>query len=166
MIRENIDEFKLLGVDENTLGSHLCCKGAITLVSTGCTTSLPMASICLRAGWSMGNVKDRYIFYKKAGDQFCGRCVTSISSLTKKFAVSPVYWDFTKSGERGKKAVKKTIEELFAKEDEVPSHIFFYLQRFVFILIFWRIRYQMKVSYGHLLCSMHVLALNFVRKLR
>ena len=124
MIRENIDEFKLLGVDENTLGSHLCRKGAITLVSTGCTASPPMASICLRAGWSMGNMKDHYIFYKKAGDQFCGRCVTSISSLTKKFAVSPVYWDFTKSGERGKNAVKKTIEELFAKEDELPSHIF------------------------------------------
>ena len=83
VIKENIDEFKLLGVDEHTLGSHSCRKGAITIVSTGCTVSPPMASICLRAGWSMGNVKDRYINYEKAGDQFCGRSVTGISSMTK-----------------------------------------------------------------------------------
>ena len=124
VIKENIDEFKLLGVDEHTLGSHSCRKGAITIVSTGCTVSPPMASICLRAGWSMGNVKDRYIHYEKAGDQFCGRSVTGISSMTKQFAVSPVYWDFTQSGTRGKREVKKIIEEKFLDEEEVEPHVF------------------------------------------
>ena len=41
----------------------------------------------------MGNVKDRYIHYKKAGDQFCGRSVTGILSLCKEFAVSPEYFE-------------------------------------------------------------------------
>ena len=61
----------------------------------------------------MDNVKDHYIHYKKAGDQYCGRCVTGISSMTKKFAVSPVYWDFTESGARGKLKVKGIIQEKF-----------------------------------------------------
>ena len=89
-----------------TLGSHSSRKGAITVVSTGCTASPPMASICLRAGWSMDNVKDRYIHYKKVGDQYCGHCVTGISLMTKEFVVSPVYWDFTESGPRGNLRVK------------------------------------------------------------
>ena len=95
MISDNKDLFENLGVKEGELGSHSCRKGAITLVSAGCTVSPPMAAICLRAGWSMGPVKDRYIHYEKAGDQFVGRCATGISSLSKEFAVSPVYFDFS-----------------------------------------------------------------------
>ena len=56
---------------------------------------LTMSSICLRAGWSMGSIKDMYIHYEKAGDQFVGRSATTISSMTKKFAVSPCYFDTT-----------------------------------------------------------------------
>ena len=118
VIKDNIDEFKALGVDENTLSSHSCRKGAITIVSSGCTVSPPMASIFLRAGWSMGDVKDRYIHYEKAGDQFCGRSVTGISSMKEEFASSPVYWDFTKSGDMGKEGVTKLIEEKFVKASE------------------------------------------------
>ena len=75
--------FVELGVQEGDLGSHSTRKGAITLVSSGCTVSPPMASICLPACWSMGPVKDRYIHYEKAGDQLVGRSATRISSLKK-----------------------------------------------------------------------------------
>ena len=138
VIEDNIDDFKYLGVQEHTLGSHSCRKGGITLLSTGCTASPPMASICLRAGWSMGNVKDRYIHYEKAGDQYCGRCVTGISSMTKQFAISPVYWDFTESGERGKNAVKKIIQEKFVDIDDVEPHVFELLRYLFAALCFHR----------------------------
>ena len=75
------------------IGSYSTRKGSITLVCSGCTVYPPMSSICLQACWSMGNVKDRYIHYKKSGDQFCGRSVTGISSLYKEFAVSPAYFE-------------------------------------------------------------------------
>ena len=75
------------------LGSRSTRKGSITLVCSGCTVSPPMSSICLRACWSMGNVKDRYIHYKKSGDQFCGRSVTGISSLCKEVSVFPAYFE-------------------------------------------------------------------------
>ena len=93
VIRENKEEFEKLGVKPGDLGSHSTGKGSITLVCSKCTVSPPMSSICLRACWSMGNVKDRYIHYEKAGDQFCGRSVTGISSLCKEFAVSQAYFE-------------------------------------------------------------------------
>ena len=68
VIKDNLDEFKLLGVKDHTLGSHSCRKGVITLVSNGCNASPEMASIFLRAGWSMGNAKERYIHCEKSGD--------------------------------------------------------------------------------------------------
>ena len=51
-----------------------------------------MAAICLRATWSMGNVKDRCMHYEKAGDDFFGRSVTGITSLSQKFAASSIYF--------------------------------------------------------------------------
>ena len=113
-----------MGVENNTLGTHSCRKGAITIVATGCTVSPPMASICLRAGWSLGSVKDRYIHYGKSGDQFCGRCVTGISSLKKEFSTSPVYWDFTKSKQKGRIGVKKALEDYLLNANEVQPHVF------------------------------------------
>ena len=69
--------------------------GSATLVASGCVVSPPMSAICLRAGWSMGSVKDRYIHHKSAGDQFVGRTVTGLSCLSTEFACSPCYFDFT-----------------------------------------------------------------------
>jgi hypothetical protein len=72
----------------------------------------------------MGNVKDRYIHYEKAGDQFTGRCCTGISSLTKEFALSPVHFDFTDVGEAGTRAVQVIIEEKFLEQHVVEPNIF------------------------------------------
>ena len=49
VIDDNSLRFQSLGVAPRSLGSHSCRKGAISLVSSGCTVSPPMASICLRA---------------------------------------------------------------------------------------------------------------------
>ena len=83
VIHENKETFHILGVEEHLLGSNWGQKGKITLCLSGCTVSPSMAYICLRSCWSMSPVKDRYIHYKKAGDQFTGRPVTAISSLKK-----------------------------------------------------------------------------------
>ena len=50
------------------LGSHSTRKGSITLVFSGCNVSPPISSICLRACWCMGNVKDRYLSFTFPGD--------------------------------------------------------------------------------------------------
>ena len=93
IINDNLEEFHSLGVDKGTIGSQSVRKGSITIVSSGCTSSAPMAYICLGVVWSMGPIKDLYIHYEKAGDQFVGRSVTIISLLTIEFGVSPIHWD-------------------------------------------------------------------------
>lgn len=141
VIAQHEDEFLSLGVKKNMLGSHSCRKGAITLVSTGCTVSPPMASICLRACWSMGTVKDRYIHYGKAGDQFTGRSVTGISSLDKEFAISPVYWDWSDCDEEsGSKKVDKLVEETCVENKEVNPQTFV-LIRNLFACLCYHYRY-------------------------
>ena len=51
-----------------------------------------MDYIFLRTCWSIGPIKDRCIHYEKACDQFVGRSVTGIYSLTTEFGVSLVHW--------------------------------------------------------------------------
>ena len=89
IIKENADELARLGVEPGDLGSHSARKGACSYASAGCTVSPPMASICLRACWSMGLVKERYLHYEKAGDQFLGRAVSGLNMMTTDFGVSP-----------------------------------------------------------------------------
>ena len=78
-----------------------------------------MASICLRACWSMGSIKDRYIHYEKAGDEFVGRTVTGISWLGSEVAISPVYWDW--SGSQSESEMRgnmtKVIEQNLARKE-------------------------------------------------
>jgi len=131
VIDDNLAEFRALGVEPKELGSHSCRKGAITLVMTGCTISPPTASVCLRAGWSFGSVKDRYIFYEKAGDQFTGRTVTGISSLSKEFAISPVYWDFSNvENLTAEAAIERHLTDYLVKESDVLPTTFGMLVNF------------------------------------
>lgn len=71
-----------------------CCliSGASTYL-----TSIPggpsVSSICIRGGWSMGNVRDRYFKYMEAGDQFVGRCLALLPLSDVAFASSPPFFD-------------------------------------------------------------------------
>ena len=124
IINNNLEEFQSLGVEKGTLGYHSIGKGAITVVSSVCNVSPPMASICLRSCWSMGPIKDQYIHYEKAVDQFVGRYVTSISSLTTEFGVSLVHWDWIDSPVGSKDEIMAFIEDNFVIIIDVSSPTF------------------------------------------
>ena len=79
----NYEEFIKLGISPGDLGSHSARKGSCSLASAGTTVSPPMVSICLRAMWSMGSVKERYLQYEKAGDQYLNHISTRRRSLQK-----------------------------------------------------------------------------------
>ena len=83
-----------------------------------------MSSICLQACWSMGLVKDRYIHYEKAGDQFFGRSVTGISSLSKEFAILPAYFDFSDAPTDTKKTIDEIIEDNLQGVMKLVLHYF------------------------------------------
>ncbi len=96
VINNNEEAFRNLGVGPGDLGSHSARKGSCTFASSGTTASPPIASICLRAMWSMGPVKERYLHYEKAGDQYVGRVVSGLNSCDASFAISPPHFDFTR----------------------------------------------------------------------
>jgi hypothetical protein len=93
IIEINQDEFLQLGIRPGDLGSHSARKGACSFASAGSTVSPPMVSICLRAMWSMGSVKERYLQFEKAGDQYLGRVVSGLDVNDVSFAVSPPYFE-------------------------------------------------------------------------
>jgi hypothetical protein len=61
-----------LGISPGDLGSHLARKGASSHACAGIMISPPMMSIYLCAMWSMGHIKERYLHYEKAGNQYLG----------------------------------------------------------------------------------------------
>ena len=77
------DEFIAIGICLDDFGTHSICKGTETFFSTGCTVLPPIASICFHTNWLIERLKDRYIKYKKACDQFVGRAVSGLPILKK-----------------------------------------------------------------------------------
>ena len=88
VIRDHEAEVSELGVNPQMIGTHSIRKGAVTYMS-----SLPggpsISSACIRAGWTMGSVKDVYMRYLSSGDQFVGRCLLMLPLLRMEFASSP-----------------------------------------------------------------------------
>ncbi|KAL7524807.1 hypothetical protein ACHAXR_003117, partial [Thalassiosira sp. AJA248-18] len=99
-----------LGFAPGDLATHSARKGVGTMVAAGCTVSPPIVSLCIRAGWTLGGVKDKYLFRENAGDQYVGRCASCLDQNTKEFAVSPAYFDYTKFDDAEKIAKKKRVQ--------------------------------------------------------
>ena len=107
---EHRDTFISLGMIPEQFGTHSIRKGAVTHISTGTTSCPPIASICLRANWKMPGVMNRYIKYENAGDQFVGKCVSGRTRLSKEFAASPAYFDFSRCSRVEKEQHDKIID--------------------------------------------------------
>ena len=79
------------GEDPTLIGTHSIRKGAATYCCAGVHPGPPIVSVCLRAEWTLGRVKERYLKYEVAGDELVGRTLTGIPPTTGEFGVSPVY---------------------------------------------------------------------------
>jgi hypothetical protein len=77
------------GLSPSDIGTHSIRKGASTYVCSGCTGGPSIVSVCLRCGWSLGGVQDRYLRYESAGDQFVGRVVCGLPLDSCEFAILP-----------------------------------------------------------------------------
>ena len=84
-----------LGIEVANLGSHSARKGVGSMVAAGCTVGPPIVSLCLRAGWKLGGVKEKYLFRENAGDMYVGRCASGHDNDSKEFVISPAYFDYT-----------------------------------------------------------------------
>ena len=62
------------GYDPSDIGVHSIRKGAGSYAANGIVAMCPsISSICLRAGWTQGAIKDKYLKYEHAQDTYLGR---------------------------------------------------------------------------------------------
>ena len=101
IVMEHAEEILAMGVEPENIGVHSIRKGAATYCTSGTTTGVSFAALCVRAGWSMGGVKDRYIKYAEAGDRFCGRTVAGLDVNSHEFSVSPPLIDASSKEHEG-----------------------------------------------------------------
>ena len=88
LIWDHKAEVSDLEVNPKMIGTHSIRKGAVTYM-----LSLPggpsILSVCIHAGWTMGSVKDVYMWYLSLGDQFVGCCLAMLPLLKMEFASPP-----------------------------------------------------------------------------
>ena len=59
----------------------------------------------------MGGVKDKYLKYKAAGDQYVGRGASGLNQLSKEFALMPAYFDLF--GEMNDEVEREKLKKIF-----------------------------------------------------
>ena len=99
LLVDNEHEYNAIGVSHQDIGTHSVRKGAATYCCAGVHPGPPVISVCLRAGWSVGRVKERYLKYENAGDELVGRTLTGIPPTSCKFGISPAYFDRNEANE-------------------------------------------------------------------
>ena len=82
------------------LGAHSLRKGAVTYCSSGSTMAPSIIAICLRAGWSLKGVEDRYFRLENAMDQFLGRVVAGLDLMSGDFAILPPFFAHSNEADR------------------------------------------------------------------
>ena len=113
IVTEHADEIRRLGIDPKNIGVHSIRKGAATYCCNGTPTGVAFAAVCIRAGWTMGGVKDRYLQYQEAGDQVCGRTVAGLDVNSHRFSVSPPFFDVPCENANIAKMIDATITTVF-----------------------------------------------------
>ena len=91
VINEHSEEVHALGFNPSEIGTHSIRKGAISYLSS-LPGGPPIASVCIRAGWTMGNVKYICLRYVSSGDQFVGWCLSLLPLLQAEFGSSQAYF--------------------------------------------------------------------------
>ena len=82
-----------LGLESDSIGAHSARKGAATFACSGTTAGPSIAAVSHRAGWTMGDVRDRYLKFEAASDAYLGRIVVGLPVSSSKLTVLPPHFD-------------------------------------------------------------------------
>ena len=105
------NDYLNINVVYSDLGTHSIRKGGATYCCAGVHPGPPVISVCLRAGWTIGRVKERYLKYENAGDELVGRTLTGIPPTSVDFGISHVYF---KSNSRYYEQVEEFLSVCFS----------------------------------------------------
>ena len=90
--KSNSHLYETIDVKTEELGSHSICKGATTYCCAGVYPGLPIVSVCFRAGWTDGRVKEQYLKYENVEYELVGGTLTRMPPTSCNFGISPVYF--------------------------------------------------------------------------
>lgn len=85
------EEVRLLGCEVEDVGMHSERKGSSTYCLGQIGGPTPI-SVFLRMGQSLGQLKDRYIFFGEGADQLCGRMVCGLPFSDEGFGTLPPHY--------------------------------------------------------------------------
>jgi hypothetical protein len=88
----NTEEQMEFGGQVADLGSHSFRKGISSMLAG--LVGVSTISIFLRAGWSLGNVQQRYLFASEGGDQLVGRAACGLPITDSNFSILPPHFVF------------------------------------------------------------------------
>ena len=93
-IRRNrfIAECQALGINIANVGTHSYRKGSASAAASGSTAAPSITVICIRAGWKISTVLNKYLSMEHAGDHFVGRVASGLPLLKKEFCVLLPYF--------------------------------------------------------------------------
>ncbi len=80
--------FSSIGEEKTSYGTHSVRKGSASYC-TSLKDGPHTVNVFQRAGWSIGNTQDRYLFHGEGSDQFVGRVVSGLPITDVKFACLP-----------------------------------------------------------------------------
>ena len=89
-------------------GTHSVRKGTATFACSGSTGRPSIVSVCLRCGWSLSGVQDRYIRYESADDEYLGRVIAGLPINEADFTVLPPHFH-----DPSNEDVKKCVARMF-----------------------------------------------------
>ena len=88
----NTQIYETLFVDPKEVGSHSIRKGDATYSCADIHPGPSMVSVCLKAGRTIGRMKERYLKYENASDDHVGQTLTGTPPTSCEFGISPVYF--------------------------------------------------------------------------
>ncbi|KAL7572070.1 hypothetical protein ACA910_001717 [Epithemia clementina (nom. ined.)] len=116
ILAEHRDEVIILGYQDGDLGTHSIRKGATTFISS-LPGGPPPTAVCIRGGWTMGHVKDVYMRYATAGDEFVGRCLCLLPLLQTTFGISPLHF----GSWVGEALIQRTVSSQFPMVHQIEG---------------------------------------------
>ena len=87
--KDVIDKLESLGLTWKDLGLHSWRKGAPSFMTGSSTAGPNIVAVCLRCGWSLGDVLKCYLKYGDAADENCGRVLAGLPINDKDFSILP-----------------------------------------------------------------------------
>ena len=119
--KEFTDMLDARGIAWRHIAIHSSRKGSSTFAASGSTNCPLITAICLRSGWSLGDLLKRYLRSAAAGDQFLGRVLAGLPQNSARFSVLPPQFNAQDSAAQTR--VHETISRAFPQHKAYGSRM-------------------------------------------